>query len=132
MEDLPQSCVAGESDVRKSLIEAVDRTAIHFLVRPVAAVHSDDGRLVAIELGIRPGTAECFSPVGGKPLHMLRVEAVAEGVADYVVGHYPTMPGLGQATEAIIAPSRFEYSGHVSDDGHGPAAAQDDGSVGRC
>jgi hypothetical protein len=27
---------------------------------------------------------------------MLRVEAVAEGMADHVVGHYPTMPSLGK------------------------------------
>jgi hypothetical protein len=27
---------------------------------------------------------------------MLRVEAVAEGMADLVVGHYPMMPSLGK------------------------------------
>jgi hypothetical protein len=27
---------------------------------------------------------------------MLRMEAVAEGMADLVVGHHPMMPGLGK------------------------------------
>src|SRR5690242_19998608 len=123
MEHLSQCGVVCESDVRQSLIEAINRPTIHFLVLPVAAMHPDDGRLVAVELGVGAGPAERFSPVGGKSLHMLRVEAVAEGVADHVVVHYPTVPGLGQTTKAFAAASRFEHSAHVFHDGHGPAPA---------
>ena len=114
MEHLPQRCALCESDIRESLIEAVNCTTIHFLVFPVAAMHLDDGRLIAIELGIRAWTAERLSPVSGKPLHVLRMKAVAEGMADYIVGHYSTMPSLGQAMQALVATSRFEYSGHVA------------------
>jgi hypothetical protein len=31
------------------------------------------------------------------------VEAVAEGVADYLVGHHPGMPRLGDTQEAVAA-----------------------------
>ena len=108
MEHLPQRGVVCESDVRKRLIEAGNRATIHFLVLPVAAVHPDDTRLIAIELGVSPGTAERFGPVGGEPFYMLRMEAMTEGVAHHFVVHYPTMPGLGQATEAVIAAGGFE------------------------
>jgi len=45
---------------------------------------------------------------------MLGVEAVAEGMADHVVGHHPTMPGFGKAAQAVVATRRFEDSLHAS------------------
>jgi hypothetical protein len=45
---------------------------------------------------------------------MLGVEAVAEGMADHVVGHHPTMPGVGKAAQAVVATHRFEDSLHAS------------------
>jgi len=58
MEHLTQRSVVCESDIRKSLVEAINCTTIHFLVLSVTAMHLDDCRLVAIELGVRAGTAE--------------------------------------------------------------------------
>jgi hypothetical protein len=44
----------------------------------------------------------------------LWVEAVAECMADHVVGHHPTMPGVGKAAQAVVATRRFEDSLHAS------------------
>ena len=45
---------------------------------------------------------------------MLGVEAVAERMADHVVGHHPTMPGAGKAAQAVVATRRLENSLHAS------------------
>jgi hypothetical protein len=45
---------------------------------------------------------------------MLGVEAVAEGMGDNVVGHHPTMPGVGKAAQAVVSTRRFEDSLHGS------------------
>ena len=58
VQHLSQRTVVGQSDICKSLIEASNRTAIHFVVLPVAAVHLDHGGLVTIEVGIRAGATE--------------------------------------------------------------------------
>ena len=71
-----QCAVVGESDICNSLVEAGNRTAIHFGVLPVAAVHLDDSGLVTVGVGIRAGTTECLGPLSGESLDMLRVEAV--------------------------------------------------------
>jgi hypothetical protein len=34
---------------------------------------------------------------------MLGVEAVAEGMADNVIGHHQTMPGVGKTTQTVFA-----------------------------
>jgi len=98
VEHLSKHGVVCQSDIGKRLIEANDCTPIHFFVLPVAAVHPHDHGLVAIELRVPAGTAKCLGPVSGKSLHMLRVEAVPEGMADDLIGHHSTVPGLGQAT----------------------------------
>lgn len=95
MEYLPQRRVVCQSDIGKSLVEAKNCTAIHFLVLPIAAMHPDDTGLVAIQLGVRARTAERLSPVSGKSLHVLRMEAVAERMADDLIGHHSIVPGLG-------------------------------------
>jgi hypothetical protein len=74
--------VFGYSDICKSLVKAGNRTAIHFVVLPLAAVHLDDGGLVTIGAGICAGSTECLGPVSGESLGMLRVEAVAERMPD--------------------------------------------------
>src|ERR1700674_5388749 len=96
------------------MVEASNRTAIHFVVLPVAAVHLDDGGLVTIGLGIFAGTTECLGPVSGESLDMLGVEAVAERMADHVVSHHPTMPGAGKTAQAVVATRRLENSLHAS------------------
>ena len=57
---------------------------------------SDDGGLVAIGLGIHAGSTECLGPIRGETLDILGMETVAERMADYFVGHRPTMPGSGK------------------------------------
>jgi ABC-type lipoprotein release transport system permease subunit len=44
---------------------------------------------------------------------MLGVEAVAERMSDHVVGHHPTMPGVGKTAQAVIATRRLEDSSHA-------------------
>ena len=45
---------------------------------------------------------------------MLGVEAVAERMGDHVVGHHPTMPGVGKTAQAVVATCRLEDSLHAS------------------
>jgi hypothetical protein len=35
-------------------------------------------------------------------------------MADHVVGHHPTMPGVGKAVQAVVATRHFEDSLHAS------------------
>jgi hypothetical protein len=44
---------------------------------------------------------------------MLGVEAVAERMGDHVVGHHPTMPGVGKTAQAVVATRRLEDSLHA-------------------
>ena len=113
MEHLTQSNVAGKSSVDQSLIEASDCTTIHFIVLPVATVQLDYTGFVTMGIGVCVGAAECLCPVCGEALDMLRVEAVAEGMADLLVGHYAAMPSLGKAAQTADSTCRLEDSGHV-------------------
>jgi hypothetical protein len=69
----------------------------------VAAVDANDRRLVAVAFCVGVGSAERFGPIGGEPFAVLGVEAVAEGVAHYLVDHHPGMPRLGETQEAFLA-----------------------------
>ena len=80
----------------------------------VAAVQPDDGGLVTIGGGIRAGPTERLCPIRGEPLDMPGMETVAERMADYFVGHHPTMPRLGEPAQALVATHRFEDSLHAS------------------
>jgi hypothetical protein len=80
----------------------------------VPAVHLDDGGFVTIGIGICGRAAECLSPVSGESLDMLGVEAVAERMGDHVVGHHPTVPGVGKTAQAVDATRRLEDSLHAS------------------
>ncbi len=75
-------------------------------------MEADDGRLVAIALGVGVRSAECLCPVGGEPFAVLGVEAVAEGVADYLVGYHPGVPCLGQAEQALLAADGLVDASH--------------------
>jgi len=61
----------------------------------------DDGSLVTMGIGIGTGATECLGPVSGESLDVLGVEAVAEGMADHVVG---------KATQAIVRRPPHERS----------------------
>src|SRR5207247_6458339 len=111
----------------QSLVKACNRAAIHFIVLPVPAVHLDDSGLVTIGIGIRGRATECLGPVSGESLDMLGVEAVAERMGDHVVGHNPTMPGVGKTAQAVVATRRLEDSMHASNDDNPPVSPQDDG-----
>src|SRR5258708_20883614 len=108
VEGVLQSAAVGESDIGQSLVEAGNRAAIDFIVLPVSAVHLDDGGLVTIGIGICGRATECLSPVSGESLDMLGIEAVAERMGDLVVGHHPTMPGVGKTPQAVVATGRLE------------------------
>jgi hypothetical protein len=45
---------------------------------------------------------------------MLRVEAVAEGMADHFIGHHPAMPGVGKTAQAVAAACRLKDCLHAS------------------
>src|SRR5262247_747202 len=103
-------CSADDGPDSQSLVEASDGAAIHLVVHPVAAVDPDDGGLVAIGLGIPAGSTECLGPIRGETLDMLGMETVAERMADYFVGHHPTMPGSGKMAQALDAARCLEDS----------------------
>jgi hypothetical protein len=44
---------------------------------------------------------------------MLGMETVAKRMADYFVGHHPTMPGSGKKAQALDAARRLEDSAHT-------------------
>ena len=45
---------------------------------------------------------------------MLGVEAMAERMADNVIGHHPTMPGIRKTAQTVHSTSRLEDSLHAS------------------
>jgi hypothetical protein len=42
------------------------------------------------------------------------METVAECMADYVIGHHPTMPGIGKTKQAVVAARCLEDRMHAS------------------
>jgi hypothetical protein len=114
VQHLSQRTVAGQADIDQSLVETGNGTAIHFVVLAVAAVHPDDGGLVTTGAGIRAGTTERLGPVSGKSLDMPGVEAVAEGMADHVIGHHATMPGVGKTAQAVVTTRCLKDCLHAS------------------
>ena len=114
VQHLSQRGVVGQFDVSQSLVEASDGAPIHLVVHPVTAVDPNDGGLVAIGLGIQAGSTECLGPISGEALDMLGMETVAERMANYFVGHYPTMPGSGKTAHSVDAARCLEDSTHAS------------------
>jgi hypothetical protein len=71
-----------------------------------------------------------LGPVRSEALVVLRMESVAERVADYLLSHHPGVPRLGQAEQAVAAarglthtPARLEdANGGRRAINHGPNA----------
>ena len=98
----PSQWLRGEPGVFQSLVETGDRTPVHLLVRAVSAVYPDYCSFVAVTLGVGVRSAQGFGPVGRESLAVLGMEAVAERVADDLVGHHPGVPCLGQANQPVV------------------------------
>ena len=113
VQHLSQNTVAGESDIGESQIEAGNRPAIHFIVLPIPTVNLDDASLVTIGIGIRRRATECFGPIRGESLDMLRVEAMAERMGYDFVGHDALMPSVGKTAHAVVATRGLEENLHV-------------------
>jgi len=75
------------------------------------------------------GAAERLRPVCSEALDMLRVEAVAEGMADHVVGHYPMMPSLGKTAQTTDSTRRLKDSTHIRMITKRPTSMQDEFSL---
>src|SRR5262249_1630051 len=79
------------------------------------------------------GSTECFGPIRGETLDMQGMETMTERVADYFVGHHPTMPGSGKTAHAVDTARCLEDSAHasmmtsVTRPGKTPAAASSNG-----
>src|ERR1044071_10194112 len=91
-----ESLVAVESGIVQGLIETGDRSLVHLLVRAVAAVNPDDGRLITVLVGVRCWSTECLGPVRSKTLGVLGVKSVAEGMTNYFIFQHPRVPCVGQ------------------------------------
>ena len=78
----------------------------------IPAVHLYHGGLVTIGIGIRGGATECLSPVSRESIDMLGMKAVAERMADNLVGHHPTVPSLGKAAQAFVTTRCLEDGLH--------------------
>ena len=115
----PGRVVLEQSDVRQRLVEAGDRPAVHLLVRSVAAVDAHHRGLVAVAVGVGRRATECLGPVGREALAVLRVETVAERVADHLVRHHPGMPRTGQPEQALVATRGLVHRVHVGQHGTG-------------
>ena len=96
VQHLPQKIVPGRARVDQSLVEAGNRTAVHFVVLSIATVQAHDGRLVTIAVGLNLWLTKCFGPISGASLDMLGAVAMTETVCDHVVGHYLSMPSAGK------------------------------------
>lgn len=68
----PQARVGRDPGVIEGEHERGDRTAVHLIVRPVAAVRPDDVGMVAEGIGVGGWSAELLGPVGGEPLGVMR------------------------------------------------------------
>src|ERR1044071_6470370 len=65
--------VAAKSDIQQRLIETSDRSLVHLLVRPVAAVNPHHGRLIAVAVGVYCWPTERLGPVRGETFGVLWV-----------------------------------------------------------
>ena len=113
MERLPERVVRGQAGVLERLVEAGDRPPIHVVVLAVAGVEADDKRLVAERAGVGRRPAERLRPVGGQPLGVVGLEAVAERVTDDGVGENPGVPGLGETQDPGVATRRLIHAAHA-------------------
>src|SRR5262245_57418064 len=85
MQHASQPLVAGKTDIFQRQVETSDRPLVHLLVRPVAAVNPHDKGLTTVTVGVRRWSTKCLRPIRGKALGVLRVESVAERMANHFV-----------------------------------------------
>ena len=79
--------------------------------------------------GSSPGRPLLQKRAGSREsLDVLRVEAVSERMANYLIGHHPTMPGVGKTAQALRATCPQRLFAYLHDD-NAPVATQDDGRV---
>src|SRR5690348_998071 len=113
MQHLSDRLVCHQPHIAQGLVEAGDRPAVHLLVRAVAAMDPHYRRLIAIATGVAGRPAERLGPIRGEPLAVLRMEPMAERVADYLIGHHPAVPRLSQADQALAATGRLIHTSHA-------------------
>jgi len=102
-----QALFAREPYVFQRSIETGDCPLIHFLVRSVAAVNPDNSSLITISGRVGSGSTESLRPVRGKAFGMLRVEPVAERMADNFVLQYADVPCVGQSQQPLVTTYGF-------------------------
>ena len=88
--------VFGRLNIGQCQVETGDRAAVHLLVFAIATVDPHDVALVAVRVGLGRRTTQRLCPIRGEPLGVVRTKAVAERVADLLVGHHPGVPRTGQ------------------------------------
>jgi hypothetical protein len=109
-----EALVAIKSGILQSLIETCDRSLVHLLVRPVAAVNPHYGRLITILLGIRSWPTECFCPVRSQALCVLWMKSVAECMANDFILQHSRVPRMRQSQEPIETARSFINGLHFS------------------
>ena len=97
-----------ELDVIHGAVEALNRPAVHLIVRAVAAVHANHGGLVAMLFAVGQRTAPGLAPVRRESLGVLWVEAMTERVRDNFIFHDPFMPRTGETKDACGTAEGFE------------------------
>ena len=109
---MPQGTTLLYSYIDESKIKAGYRTAVHLFVLAVSAVHLNHAGLVTIGIGKRGRSTDGLRPIGRKSLDVLRVEAMAEGMANDLVCHHSLVPGLGKSPQPVHPTGSFENRLH--------------------
>src|SRR5690606_37994662 len=107
VQDFAKLLVAREPDIFERSIEAGDGALIHLLVRPVAAVHSNDGGLRSVSLGVRTRSAARLRPACGEALRVLWVVPVPERVRHGLPVQHAGMPGASLSGRPVAPPCGF-------------------------
>jgi quercetin dioxygenase-like cupin family protein len=113
VQHLSDLLVVSKADVGQRLIETGDRPMVHLLMRTIAAVDPHHRGLVAVSNRVGGRPPKCLGPVGGEPLGVLGVKAVAERVAHHLVRHDVGVPGVGQTKQAKVTTCGFVHRLHA-------------------
>jgi len=95
--------VAVESCIPQGLIETGNGSLVHLLMRPIAAVSADDGRLITVLVRVCGWATEGLGPVRGQPFGVLGMVSVTERMANHFVLQHPRVPGMGQPKKGVEA-----------------------------
>ena len=101
MQHASEPVVAVKLRILQRLIETRDRSLVHLLVRPIAAVNPHDGRLITVPVGVGCWSTQRLRPVRGKSFGVLGVVPVAERMANHFVLEHPDVPGVGQPQQPV-------------------------------